>query len=54
LAHATGDQSERAYRRGDALEKRRKLMEAWSRYCSSKPVAGEKPNVVTLNERRAP
>src|SRR5262249_39773418 len=34
LGHATGDETERAYRRGDALEKRRKLMEAWARYCS--------------------
>ena len=32
LAHAVGDQTERAYRRGDALEKRRKLMEAWSHF----------------------
>jgi integrase len=39
LAHATGDSVERAYRRGDALEKRRKLMDAWAKYCSSKPVA---------------
>jgi len=34
LAHATGDRVERAYRRGDALEKRRKLMQAWSDYCA--------------------
>jgi integrase len=34
LAHAVGDAVERAYRRGDALEKRRKLMEAWSTYCT--------------------
>jgi integrase len=34
LAHAVGDAVERAYRRGDALEKRRKLMEAWAGYCS--------------------
>ncbi|MBL4790932.1 MAG: tyrosine-type recombinase/integrase [Kordiimonadaceae bacterium] len=33
LAHAIGDATERAYRRGDALEKRRKLMEAWQDYC---------------------
>jgi integrase len=32
LAHAVGDQTERAYRRGDALEKRRRLMEAWANY----------------------
>ncbi len=33
LAHTVGDATERAYRRGDALEKRRKLMEAWAAYC---------------------
>lgn len=30
LSHSVGDATERAYRRGDALEKRRALMEAWS------------------------
>jgi len=34
LAHAVGDDVELAYRRGTALEKRRKLMEAWSAYVS--------------------
>jgi integrase len=33
LAHVVGDETERAYRRGDALEKRRKLMAAWANYC---------------------
>lgn len=33
LAHSVGDAVERAYRRGDALEKRRKLMTAWAKYC---------------------
>lgn len=32
LAHRIGDATEQAYRRADALDKRRKLMEAWSRY----------------------
>ncbi len=32
LAHTVGDSTERAYRRGDALEKRRMLMEAWAAY----------------------
>lgn len=32
LAHVVGDRTERAYRRGDALAKRRKLMEAWSNF----------------------
>jgi integrase len=35
LSHAVGDQTERAYRRGDALEKRRTLMDAWATYCES-------------------
>jgi integrase len=34
LAHAVGNAVEQAYRRGDALEKRRKLMDAWADYCS--------------------
>jgi len=48
LAHAVGDATEQAYRRGDALEKRRKLMEAWSSFIEPKPA-----NVVTLPVRRA-
>jgi hypothetical protein len=37
-----GDKAEQAYRRSDALEKRRDLMAAWARYC------GEQNNVVQL------
>jgi integrase len=37
LAHAVGDKVEAAYRRGDLFEKRRKLMEAWAKFCASKP-----------------
>ena len=33
LAHAIGSEVERAYRRSDALEKRRELMQAWANYC---------------------
>jgi integrase len=44
LAHAVGDETERAYRRSDALAKRRELMAAWSNYCGSTP--GESDNVV--------
>jgi integrase len=35
LAHAVGNAVERAYRRGDALEKRRELMAAWALYCGA-------------------
>ncbi|CEJ13410.1 Prophage CP4-57 integrase [bacterium YEK0313] len=36
IAHAVGDQVERAYRRMDALEKRRHLMTDWDNYCAGK------------------
>jgi integrase len=40
LAHAVGDMTERAYRRGDALAKRRELMDAWATYCLSSSADG--------------
>lgn len=36
LAHVVGDATERAYRRGDALEKRRRLMEDWAEFLRSR------------------
>lgn len=36
LAHVIGDKAEQAYRRSDALDKRRKLMETWAAYCEPK------------------
>ncbi len=32
LAHSVGDAAEQAYRRGDALAKRRRLMDEWAGY----------------------
>ena len=32
LAHIIGDATERAYARGDRLERRRELMEAWAKF----------------------
>jgi len=32
-----GDKAEQAYRRSDALEKRRQLMETWASYCTADP-----------------
>ena len=49
LAHAIKDKTEAAYRRATALDKRRKLMDAWARYCASPAPAGE---VVPLAARR--
>ncbi|WP_338834037.1 tyrosine-type recombinase/integrase [Bradyrhizobium septentrionale] len=48
LAHVIGDKAEQAYRRSDALEKRRKLMEAWAAYCERRAAT----NVVSIGERR--
>ena len=47
LAHVVGDATERAYRRGDALAKRRKLMEAWAGYCEP----GRSATVVPMGRR---
>jgi integrase len=48
LAHTVGNVVERAYRRGDQLEKRKRLMQDWAMFCyTSKPVAvGD--NVVSI------
>ncbi len=43
LAHRLKDKAEAAYRRGDALEKRRALMEAWAGFLENRP-----NNVVAL------
>ncbi len=37
LAHTVGDETERAYDRGDLFDKRRKLMDAWARFATSDP-----------------
>jgi integrase len=50
LAHVIGDKAEQAYRRSDALEKRRKLMDAWSAYCEPKETA----NIVHMRKRIVP
>ncbi len=44
LAHVIGDKAEQAYRRSDALARRRELMDAWARFCDGS--AGE--NVLTF------
>lgn len=49
LAHVVGDATERAYRRGDALAKRRKLMEAWAAYCEPTGAA----NVIKMTRAKA-
>ena len=44
LAHIAGDATERAYRRSDALERRRELMAAWAQFCYEP----ESANVVSI------
>lgn len=51
LAHVIGDKTEEAYRRSDALERRRRLMEAWSGFCAAP--APRSDRVVALQEARA-
>jgi integrase len=36
LAHRVGDATEQAYRRADALAKRRELMQSWANFCDEK------------------
>ena len=43
LAHVIGDKAEQAYRRGDALDKRRNLMDAWAGYCEPRQPANVVP-----------
>jgi integrase len=49
LAHTIRNQTESAYRRGSALEKRRELMDAWANYCE--PKGG---NVIAMKGKSAP
>ncbi|MER8844041.1 MULTISPECIES: tyrosine-type recombinase/integrase [Mesorhizobium] len=50
LAHKVGDDVEQAYRRGSALAKRKKLMDAWSAYVST--VKGGE-NVTPMRRRQS-
>jgi chemotaxis regulatin CheY-phosphate phosphatase CheZ len=47
LAHTIGNAVEKAYRRGDLFEKRRRLMQQWANYCATPAPAAE---VVSLRE----
>ena len=49
LAHIVGDETERAYQRGDALDKRRRLMAAWAEFCGRSAQTSNK--IVSMNAR---
>jgi integrase len=48
LAHTVGSEVERAYRRGDMVEKRRAMMEAWGHFLREKSGA---TNVISLGNK---
>jgi hypothetical protein len=52
LAHSVGSAIEKAYRRTELFDKRRKLMEAWAQFCMSPPRAAAANNVALLREAR--
>jgi integrase len=41
LAHVVSDATVRAYKRTDLFDRRRKLMDAWARYCAAPALEGE-------------
>jgi integrase len=49
LAHIIGSKVEQAYRRGNMLDRRRRLMDDWESYC----LTGNWGNVIQLHERKA-
>ena len=51
LAHAVPDKVEAAYRRGDLLAKRQRLMDDWAAFCGQLPAA-KSETVVPLGMRR--
>jgi integrase len=53
LAHAIKKRSEKAYRRGDLLEKRRRLMAAWGEYCGKPVSTPASATVTSIGAQRA-
>lgn len=50
LAHTIGNAVERAYRRSDLFDLRRRLIEQWAAYCAAPPVERRPGRVVKLRE----
>ena len=48
LAHTVNNKTEAAYRRGDMMEKRRRLMADWATYCERAPA--DRRNVISIRE----
>lgn len=52
LAHSLGSKTQQAYQRGDLLEKRRQLMNAWATYCSTPRPAKQPAKVISMRKRK--
>ena len=50
LAHSLPDKVEAAYRRGDLVDKRRLMMDAWAAFCA-KPTSAPAGNVAPMRRR---
>ena len=50
LAHTVSDKTEAAYRRGDMMEKRRRLMSDWADFCKTLTTVTDTSNVVAIRE----
>jgi integrase len=48
LSHAVGNKVEAAYRRGDMMERRRRLMADWANYCEQMPTKSMHAKVVPI------
>ena len=52
LAHVLTNKAEAAYQRGDLLERRRTLMDAWARFATTAPRAKQASNVTPISRAR--
>lgn len=50
LAHTVSDKTEAAYRRGDMVEKRRRLMDDWAAFCGT-PKSTSAENVTPIRRQ---
>ena len=53
LAHVLSNKAEAAYQRGDLLERRRTLMDAWARFAATAPRAKQASNVTPIRQARS-
>ena len=54
LAHTISDKVEKAYRRGELFEKRKRLMRDWAAYCALPAIATKTSNVTPIRSQTKP